>query len=386
MTTGRPPPLWPLYAAIAGAGVMMGSAIPLVPLALEARGVEKFVIGVSGAMWSVGLLCFGGLIPRWAERFGAVRLIWMALAATALIRLIFALTLDLPLPVLLPLWSALNFIQGVTIGIPWLVTEIWLNLVVEERRRARALALYATLIAGGLTAGPLVLQLVGVIGPTPFVACAALALVAGLPLLAAGSTAPRIEPESGGQWRDAVFAAPVAMIAAFVAGFAETVVFVFLAVYAVGVGVAAQTATLWQAAFVAGNLALQLPIGWLADKLPRAAVLVVCTALSGLAAAILPAMGTSAWTVWPLLLLWGGVAFGIYTVGLTMLGERFAGGDMARANAAFVMVYTLGSLVGPPLSGAAMDVVGGPGLGWSLAAAYGVCLVAVVALTAWQRQ
>ena len=31
------------------------------------------------------------------------------------------LLLDLPLPALLPLWSALNFVQGIAIGIPWLV-------------------------------------------------------------------------------------------------------------------------------------------------------------------------------------------------------------------------------------------------------------------------
>lgn len=369
--------LWPVYAAIFGAGVMMGTSIPIVPLALEARGVDRLTIGLSGALWSVGLLAFGAYIPRWAERVGAVRLIWLALVGSAVIQLVQAFTLDLPIWALLILWSALRFVQGAAVGIPWLVTEIWINLVVEERKRARALALYATLIAGGLAVGPVVLQLVGVFGPAPFIACAVLTLACGLPLLAARE-APRIEPELGGSVMTTVWIAPVAMLAALAAGTGETVVFTFLPVYGIEIGVDARAATLWQTAFVIGNLVLQLPIGWIADRLPRLGVLLACVLASALAAALLPFVGASAWTVWPLLVIWGGVAFGIYTVGLTMLGQRFAAGDMARANAAFVMIYTVGSLVGPPVSGAAMDIFGGRGLGWSLAAAYCLCALAII--------
>jgi MFS family permease len=371
--------LWPVYVAIFGAGVMMGTSIPIVPLALEARGIDRLTIGLSGALWSVGLLVFGAYIPRWAERLGAVPLIWIALAVSAVIQLVQGLTLDLPVWALLLLWSALRFVQGATVGVPWLVTEIWINLVVEERKRARALAIYSTLIAGGLAAGPLVLQVTGVSGPAPFVACAVLTLAVGLPMLLARD-APRIEPEAGGRLMDTVWIAPVAMLAALTAGMGETVVFVFLPIYGVEIGVDAKTATLWQSAFVVGNLVLQLPIGWLADRLSRLGVLLCSVLASAVAAAILPLLGASPWTVWPLLVIWGGVAFGIYTVGLTMLGQRFAAGDMARANAAFVMIYTFGSLIGPPVSGAAMDVFGGRGLGWSLAASYCLCALAMVVM------
>ncbi len=58
--------------------------------------------------------------------------------------------------------------------------------------------------------------------------------------------------------------------------------------------------------------------------------------------------------------LWGGLSFSIYPVGLALLGQRIAGGDIARANNAFSMLYILGGLVGRPLAGAAMDAVGDP--------------------------
>jgi hypothetical protein len=56
-----------------------------------------------------------------------------------------------------------------------------------------------------------------------------------------------------------------------------------------------------------------------------------------------------------LLLLWGGVILGIYTIGLTILGERFQGDTLASANAGFILLYCLGLLIGPAGEGAALD-------------------------------
>ena len=44
----------------------------------------------------------------------------------------------------------------------------------------------------------------------------------------------------------------------------------------------------------------------------------------------------------------GGFSFAIYPVGLALLGHRFRGGDIARANTAFSMLYIVGGLVGRP--------------------------------------
>lgn len=46
----------------------------------------------------------------------------------------------------------------------------------------------------------------------------------------------------------------------------------------------------------------------------------------------------------------------MYTVGLTLLGQRFQGSALISANAGFVVLYEIGALGGPPLSGYAMDL------------------------------
>jgi hypothetical protein len=51
------------------------------------------------------------------------------------------------------------------------------------------------------------------------------------------------------------------------------------------------------------------------------------------------------------LVVWGGLTGGFYTVGLAQLGARFRGSDLASANAMFVLLYSVGSMTVTPCSG-----------------------------------
>jgi MFS family permease len=66
--------------------------------------------------------------------------------------------------------------------------------------------------------------------------------------------------------------------------------------------------------------------------------------------------------LYPSLFLWGGTVGGLYSVALITLGARFTGGDLAAANAMIVMLYALGGLLTPPVSGLLMDTLGPQGL------------------------
>ena len=56
----------------------------------------------------------------------------------------------------------------------------------------------------------------------------------------------------------------------------------------------------------------------------------------------------------------GGAVAALYVLGLILLGQRFASGPIALANAVFIMCYTAGLGVGPVLVGATMDAAGSP--------------------------
>ena len=64
-------------------------------------------------------------------------------------------------------------------------------------------------------------------------------------------------------------------------------------------------------------------------------------------------LGSGSW-LWVMMFLWGGVSWGIYTLALGLMGERFPATELAAANAAFVMMYEVGSFFGPVVAGGAM--------------------------------
>lgn len=358
-------------------GLQAGVALPLIPLALERQGVDKLTIGVVSAAWSIGMLVFGSRIPQLAARFGAVPFIVASVGIGAVLTVAYTLTTS-PLA-----WFAIGVLHGFVGGVPWVVTEIWMNVVVDESRRGRVMGVYAMMMAFGLALGPVVLQVTGVYGATPFLACAGLTLLVALPLLQYWNKAPAIEHTAGSGFSMVVVAAPLAMFMALCCGIGEQVAFSFLPVYAVGAGVSAETGSLWLSAFVIGNVILQWPIGWMADHLDRRAVLAGCTLVSMVLMVLLPLIPATSPGVLGVVLLWGGISFAIYPVGLALLGRRFRGGDIARANTAFSLLYILGGLIGRPITGAAMDAIGDPGLGWTLAVFYAAA--AVAALLALRR-
>ncbi|HEY1637337.1 MAG TPA: MFS transporter [Rhizomicrobium sp.] len=127
-------------------------------------------------------------------------------------------------------------------------------------------------------------------------------------------------------------------------------------VYAVRSGYSEAHAALCVSAIALGSIVFTYPLGALADRYDPRTLLAWCAA-SGIAGAILApfAVGNPP-LFYLLLLLWGGVILGIYTIGLTILGERFQGDTLASANAGFILLYCLGLLIGPTGEGAALDL------------------------------
>ena len=79
-----------------------------------------------------------------------------------------------------------------------------------------------------------------------------------------------------------------------------------------------------------------------------------------------------------LLFVWGGVVAALYTVGLAHLGSQLSGHELASANAAFVLCYGIGMVLGPQAIGIGMDLAGPSGFGWALAFFFGGYMVLAI--------
>jgi MFS family permease len=333
-----------------GVGVAVGAIVPLVSLSLARDGYNALMIGINAAMLPIAVILMGPLMPRVIAGLGTLQSVYLGLGIAALCVLLF------PAFPNYYAWCAIRFVIGLASAIHWITSETWINLMATSRSRSRIMGIYASVMALGFVLGPLVINLTGIEGWAPFVAVSAALVVALLPVAFARQVAPTVSGHGAGGVLQAFAAAPTVMLAALVAGFVDAGLFTQIPIYELRAGFPREIAAASLSIFMAGNLVLQLPLGWLADHSSRRGILLLSAAVVAAGAVIYPfLLGSDPW-LWVMMFLWGGVSWGIYTLALGLMGEKFPATDLAAANAAFVMMYEVGSVGGPILSGAAMDV------------------------------
>lgn len=339
-----------ILSAVIVYGAGMGLTLPLLSLILERMGEPGSVNGLNLATAGLAALVVTPHVPRWMARIGAAEFLALALllAAAAMLAIYAVPNLWLWFPVRFALSSGLNSL--------FVVAEFWINQLATEKTRGRYIAIYTMCFAGSFGIGPAVLQAIGTHGIAPFACGAGMLMLAIIPILSARRTAPRIEESAHRPVHSVVRAAPALFAAALVFGAIDAGMVGLLPVYAVRMGYSEAHAALFVTAIALGSVLFQYPLGTLADRMDRGALLILCAA-SGIAGPPLLALtiGTPL-AAYFVLFVWGGLILGIYSIGLTLLGELFKGAELASANAGFVIFYSLGLIVGPAVEGVALDV------------------------------
>lgn len=362
-------------ACVSVAGIAMGLTYPLLSLILEARGTSRTLIGLNAAMPALAMLIFSPLIPRLATAAGIKPFILACLVTEASMVLLLK-TFDG-----LAYWFPIRFVMGASVVGLFVASETWINQLAVERSRGRLMAVYNMILSAGFVLGPLLILVTGIEGWAPFLVGAAFIAAAVVPLVWGGGAVPALTGRSSFGVLAFIRIAPSLAAAVLVMSVVEGAAGSLLPVYGVRSGFSADLAVVMLSTLLMGSIALQLPVGWLADKVDRYRVMVACGAGAAVGAVLIPFAVASGLLLWPVLFLWGGFVAGIYTVAMTIVGERFRGAELITANAAFGVLWGLGGLVGPSLAGVAMDLWDPHGLMAVLAAS---CFL-FVALTAFRQ-
>lgn len=367
-------------ACIVSVGIGLSLSIPLLSFALDAKGASRTVIGLNTAMGGVATILCAPFIAGWARIFG-VRAVLGAAIATGVVSLLTFLIIE-------PLWAwfPLRFVFGAALAVLFVLSEYWINAAAPEARRGFVLGIYATALSLGFAIGPQILALTGTEGPAPFLAGTAIFALAALPVVLARGIAPVIEDEPSSGLLTFLWAAPAGTLAALVFGASETGAIALLPLYGTAIGLDTMGAVTLVSVFVIGNVLFQIPIGMIADRIDRRWVLLFCASVGAAGMVAMAVLPLGRHGLMALLFVWGGIVAGLYTVGLAHLGSRFRGADLAQANAAFVVMYSIGLIVGPPLAGFGMDLWPPHGLPATLALLFGLYLAVVVTRIALARQ
>jgi MFS family permease len=335
-------------AAAVGAGISLG--LPLLSLVLAARGISGWLIGLNTAMAGIASLAVIPFVTPLAIRFGASRLLLASLMLTAVSFYGFHLIDNFWA------WFPLRLVFHGALTAAFVMSEFWINSLSPPGKRGLIMGIYATILSLGFSVGPTVLALVGSHGPLPFVIGALILAGSALPVTLALAETPHLESGPRRSVMAFVIGAPLATMAALAFGAVESGGMAILPIYGLRLGLDEAGAARFVSAVALGNLLMQIPIGLLSDRFDRRDLLIGCAVIGFAGALALPAVAPDFWPTAIVLFFWGGVVAGLYTIGLTYLGASYSGANLAAANAAFIMMYSLGMLVGPPTIGAGLDI------------------------------
>lgn len=362
-----------IIATVTVFAMAQGLTYPLLSFILERQGTTPGLIGLSAAMTPLGFIVSAPFIPALSRRVGAARLSILCSILAALSLIGIAWTEDVWA------WMPLRFLLGFFANPLYVISETWLITITPAPRRGRIMGLYSSIVSGGFAIGPLSLGLVGTEGWPPFIIGIAAFLLCGLIVVAVVPRLPHMPGEGEATSVSGFFAlAPLLLFAVFIAAAFEQILLSLFAVYGAALGSGEERIASLITCFIAGNAVLQILLGRVAERFGATRIMLFC-ALTCLAGCLLLPPLFNSWLIWPLVFAWGGVSFGIYTMSLIQLGERFSGQALIAGNAAFAVVWGIGGIVGSPATGLAMQLVGHQGLPSSLGLLSCVLLVFLMA-------
>jgi len=349
------PPRWRLRlsmaAVIAAAttfGLTYSLTAPLIAMSLMARGHSSLFIGMNAAMHAVGVLLAAPLLPGMAAQLGARRLTVMALAVSAVLLVLFRLW------PLVWLWFPLRIALGAAAEVLFVMSETWTNVLSDERSRGRTMAIYTAALSFGMVLGPILLSELGVSNKA-FTVGAAISAGAILFVISPWVRAPARSVPEPAQPLKYLRLAPVAIATTVLNAGVETAGLSFIALYATGMGWSEQRAMQLISTLMLGAIVLQLPIGWLADKVDKRRLALTLAWISALTALLWPFALQETRLAFVIVFVWGGLFVGIYTVMLAMVGSRFQGNDLVGVYSVMGLAWGAGALLGPGMAGVAMQ-------------------------------
>jgi MFS family permease len=339
-------------ACVSLVGVGLSLTMALLAVRLAQMGYSGRAIGLNPAAGGLATLVIATCVPRLAQAIGLRNLLYLALVTAVVSLTAFAFYENYWI------WLALRGVFGAALTVLFVLSEFWINVCAPPKQRGLVLGIYTTSLAAGFALGPLILALTGTEGPLPFFAAVALFVIAAVPVALVGSQAPELEEQAKTSPKSFIVAAPLATIAALVFGAVETGSLGLLPVYALRNNLSAETSAILVSLFALGNVIFPIPIGFLSDRIERRKLLVLIAAVALIGALLLPlALAKSFMLFAGLLVAWGGIVGSLYAVGLAHLGERYQGAELAAANATYIMLYSVGMLIGPPLLGFGLDLL-----------------------------
>jgi MFS family permease len=373
-----------VWAVILATGIVQaanGLQTDLLGLRASLEAFSPLNISVIMAGYYVGYSSGPLLCPLFIRRIGHVATITGGLLIAAVVIVLHGLV------VTPAAWTALRAIAGVALACVYISFESWINDRAENRVRGRVFSIYMVAQMVGMTGSQFLLMTASPRTLVLFLLTAALFVIGAGPVIAAAGRAPHrasIERVTVARLlrilTELFRLSPFGLIETFLSGVSWSMIFTFAPVYAQHVGLSVKQIGWFMGGAMVGAAIVQFPLGWISDHIGRRPTLaLMCAGATASALFGIWADGQTLGFKYGASALIGALVFPLYSLSVAHTNDKIATELRVPAAAALVLLFGLGSILGPLASGQAMTWLGPGGYYDVLAATMGVSLAAAIA-------
>ncbi len=324
-----------------------------VGLRFTATSVSEIWVGAVIAAYYLGLVFGARIGHQLIIRVGHIRA-YVASAAIVTVTVLIQSLVDN-----LWVWLACRFVAGIVMVTQFMVIESWLNEQTENHLRGRVFAFYMVFSGLGTVLGQLAITLFPFLNYEPLVLVAMSTALCLVPVALTGRTHPAVQLPAPLMIKYYLARVPMSLLVFFVTGNINGAFYGLAPVYAAKAGLSSDHVAVYLATAVAAGLLAQWPMGWLADRLNRAALIRTNAFL--LLLVTIPLWGWWQFPYWALLCFsaaYGVIQFTMYPLGAAFANDNIEPQRRVGLSAILLMAYGVGACIGPMVVGALMRGVG----------------------------
>jgi MFS family permease len=276
-------------------------------------------------------------------------------------------------------WGLLRFVMGVCLVGLYIVVESWLNVVATSAQRGKVFAAYMAVSGIAMALGQWLILVGDRYGFVPFAMVSILFSFALIPITLTPVAEPATMETPRFVFKDLIYISPIGVIGTLASGLLNGAFYSMGHLFGTGVGMSEAGIATFMAATILGGAAFQWPIGHYSDKHDRRWVLFwVCVASAAVAGLGFYLAREFEGSLIALGIVYGGLSFAIYGLSVAHVNDLIDPSRVLEVTSGLLLMYGIGSTIGPTLAGGLMDVLGPEAL-----MLYFAVVLALVGVSVW---
>jgi MFS family permease len=348
--------LLPILALLCGTlFLFLGNGLQglLLPVRGSIEGYSNEVLGLLGTTWASGFVVGCFVAPNVVRRIGHVRAFSSFLALICLNVLLTGLLVDQTA------WLILRAITGFCTAGTSMIIESWLNERATSESRGTIFSFYISITLFGVVGGQLMVPFADVSTTTLFMIGGILYSIAALPTTLSKAASPqplkRARLDLKGLFRNS----PISFVGILLIGIANGAYGTLGAVFATRAGLDQSSVAAMVSITIFAGALMQFPAGRLSDRMDRRYVLAglsAAAALAGLAVTLMRPVGV--YDIVVLVAIYGAAANSLYPIAVAHANDFAAPEDFVKVSGGLLLLYGIGTIIGPSLGGPVMSWAG----------------------------